>query len=57
WNRNPAGEAIVIEPGDRIAQLLFVPVVRPRLKVVAEFSGDSARGLGGFGSTGIAAKG
>ena len=57
WNRNPAGEAIVIEPGDRIAQLLFVPVVRPRLKVVAEFSGDSARGQGGFGSTGVAAKG
>ena len=57
WNRNPAGEPIVIAPGDRIAQLLFVPVVRPRLKVVAEFSGDSARGLGGFGSTGVAAKG
>mgnify|MGYP000458681501 FL=1 len=47
----------MIEPGDRIAQLLFVPVVRPRLKVVAEFSGDSARGQGGFGSTGVAAKG
>lgn len=55
WNRNPSGEPIVIAPGDRIAQLLFVPVVRPRLKVVETFSADSVRGQGGFGSTGVAA--
>lgn len=53
WNRNPAGSApIVIEPGERIAQLLFVPVVRPELRVVDEFSSATARGAGGFGSTG-----
>jgi dUTP pyrophosphatase len=60
WNRNPAGPdsaPIVIEPGDRIAQLLFVPVVRPRLKVVETFSADSVRGQGGFGSTGVGAAG
>lgn len=57
WNRNPSGEPIVIEPGARIAQLLFVPVVRPTFRVVTEFSAVSARGTGGFGSTGTAASG
>ncbi len=52
WNRNPDGEAIVIEPGDRIAQMLFVPVLRPRFKLVSMFSQHSRRGMGGFGSTG-----
>lgn len=52
WNRNPSGDAIVIEPGERIAQMIFVPVVRPQLAVVGEFSGQTARGAGGFGSTG-----
>jgi len=40
-----------IEPGDRIAQLLFAPVTRGEL-VEVEFLGDSERGSGGFGSTG-----
>ena len=53
WNRSEAGSAaIVIEPGDRIAQLMFVPVVRPAFDVVDEFSALSVRGAGGFGSTG-----
>jgi len=53
WNRSePASEPIVIEPGDRIAQLIFVPVVRPAFEVVDEFSVLSLRGAGGFGSTG-----
>ncbi len=52
WNRNPDGDPIVIEPGDRIAQMLFVPILRPRFKLVDEFSQQSRRGLGGFGSTG-----
>jgi dUTP pyrophosphatase len=53
WNRNAAGTPpIRIAPGDRIAQLLFVPVVRPQFDVVAEFSAVSVRGSGGFGSTG-----
>jgi dUTP pyrophosphatase len=53
WNRNAAGTPpIRIEPGDRIAQMMFVPVVRPRFEMVAEFSTETARGAGGFGSTG-----
>lgn len=53
WNRNPTGEPIVIQPGDRIAQMLFVPILRPRLVLVDEFSASSERGVGGFGSTGV----
>ncbi|NVO26635.1 dUTP diphosphatase [Donghicola sp. C2-DW-16] len=53
WNRNPAGnDPIVIQPGERIAQMMFLPVIRPNLSVVEEFSGETARGGGGFGSTG-----
>jgi dUTP pyrophosphatase len=53
WNRSEIGSApIVIEPGDRIAQLMFVPVLRPAFDVVDEFSAVSVRGAGGFGSTG-----
>ncbi|WP_374449415.1 dUTP diphosphatase [Stella sp.] len=58
WNRNPAGDAaaaITIEPGDRIAQLVFVPILRPEFAIVDQFSATSQRGAGGFGSTGIAA--
>ncbi|MDX1496701.1 MAG: dUTP diphosphatase [Salinisphaeraceae bacterium] len=54
WNRNPVGmpdAEIVIHPGDRIAQMMFVPVVRPGFQVVEEFSLQSER-QGGFGSTG-----
>ncbi|MFQ5348105.1 MAG: dUTP diphosphatase [Rhodothalassiaceae bacterium] len=55
WNRNPPGsEPILVEPGERIAQLLFVPVLRPAFAFVDSFSGSSARGEGGFGSTGTA---
>lgn len=55
WNRNPAqagSEGITVHPGDRIAQMLFVPIVRPSFTVVEQFSATSRRGLGGFGSTG-----
>jgi len=53
WNRNPPGsDPIVVQPGDRIAQMLFVPVGRPSFTVVDAFSGQSARGAAGFGSTG-----
>ena len=51
WNRNPAGSAIELQPGERFAQLLFVPIVRPELAVVGAFSGRSGRGAKGFGST------
>lgn len=49
WNRGTA--AFTIAPGDRIAQMLFVPVARVRLTRVEAFA-PSARGSGGFGSTG-----
>jgi dUTP pyrophosphatase len=49
WNRS--AEAYVVEPGDRIAQLVLVPVVRAGLRVVDTFEA-SARGTGGFGHTG-----
>ena len=44
--------AVTAQPGDRIAQMMFVPVVRPRFEVVSEFSAETTRGAGGFGSTG-----
>jgi len=49
WNRGC--EPFTIEPGDRIAQLVLVPVVRAGLRVVDTFE-HSARGAGGFGHTG-----
>ncbi|MGY4892748.1 UNVERIFIED_CONTAM: dUTP diphosphatase [Xanthomonas axonopodis] len=50
WNRGR--EAFTIEPGDRIAQLVILPIVRMGLQVVDTFV-DSARGAGGFGHTGV----
>ena len=50
WNRG--GEAFTIAPGDRIAQLLVLPLVRAVLQVVDAFE-ESARGAGGFGHTGV----
>lgn len=49
WNRGHA--SFKIEIGDRIAQLMFVPVVRTAFEVVNEFNA-SDRGVGGFGHTG-----
>jgi len=49
WNRS--GAAFTINPMDRIAQLVVVPVLRVKLNVVEEFA-ISERGAGGFGSTG-----
>ena len=49
WNRG--GDVFTIEPGERIAQLVLVPVVRARFQVVDEFR-PSTRGAGGFGHTG-----
>ena len=50
WNRgqNP----LTITPGDRIAQLVFMPVTRTRFRIVEEFE-QSVRGGGGFGHTGL----
>jgi dUTP pyrophosphatase len=49
WNRS--GSAFTIAPGERIAQLVFTPVVRASFDVVDEFA-PSLRGEGGFGSSG-----
>jgi dUTP pyrophosphatase len=49
WNRGQA--AFTIEPGERIAQLVIVPVAQVQLKVVEDFTA-SERGGGGFGSSG-----
>ena len=50
WNRGK--EAFTMQPGDRIAQLVVLPIVRARLQVVEAFEA-SARGAGGFGHTGV----
>ncbi len=49
WNRG--AEPFRIEPGERIAQLVIVPVVQAEFDVVESFE-ESARGAGGFGHTG-----
>jgi dUTP pyrophosphatase len=52
-NRNAVGTApVTVNPGDRIAQAVFLPVVRPGFRLVEEFSATTSRGAGGFGSTG-----
>ena len=49
WNRGHG--VFTVEPGERIAQMVFVPVVRAGFEIVDEFV-DSVRGVGGFGHTG-----
>lgn len=49
WNRGR--EPFTVQPMDRIAQLVVIPVMQVELEVVEDFSA-SARGAGGFGSTG-----
>ncbi|MBS0397316.1 MAG: dUTP diphosphatase [Proteobacteria bacterium] len=49
WNRSLS--PFTINPGDRIAQLVIVPVVQPRFELVEEFE-QTARAAGGFGSSG-----
>jgi dUTP pyrophosphatase len=56
WNRaGPSTPPLRIEPGERFAQMVFVPVLRPVFRIVEDFSTETARGAGGFGSTGSAA--
>lgn len=50
WNRGDTD--FVIEPMERIAQLVIVPVAQPSFHLVDDFEDDSERGTGGFGSTG-----
>jgi dUTP pyrophosphatase len=49
WNRG--SDSFTVEPGDRVAQLVFVPVLHPEFVVVEEFA-SSERGEGGFGHSG-----
>jgi len=49
WNRGQT--TFTIEPGERIAQMVLVPVIQAEFEIVDEFS-DSDRGAGGFGSSG-----
>ena len=50
WNRSQV--AYTLMPGERIAQLMFIPIVQPDLQQVDEFLEATERGEGGFGSTG-----
>lgn len=49
WNRGQ--NMYTIEPGDRIAQLVFLPIARVHFEIVSEFN-ETSRGSGGFGSSG-----
>jgi dUTP pyrophosphatase len=49
---NDSAEDYTIQPGERIAQLMFQPVVQVALHLVDQFSTETGRGEGGFGSTG-----
>jgi dUTP pyrophosphatase len=49
---NRGAAPYTIEPGERICQMMFVPVMQATLHIVEEFSQESVRGAGGFGSTG-----
>ncbi len=50
WNRGD--QSFELKPGDRLAQMVFVPVVQVKFEVVEEFA-QSQRGTGGFGHTGL----
>jgi len=50
WNRSDV--AFTIEPMERVAQMVIVPVVQARFNVVEEFGDVTSRGAGGYGSTG-----
>jgi dUTP pyrophosphatase len=50
WNRSDV--AFTIEPMERIAQMVIVPVVQARFNLVEDFAATSERGAGGYGSTG-----
>lgn len=51
WNTNK-DTYVTIDPGERIAQLIFIPLIRAEFKKVDMFSSETERGAGGFGSTG-----
>lgn len=50
WNRSK--QDFVLQPAERMAQYVIVPIVRPVFEIVPEFDQTSVRGVGGFGHTG-----
>ncbi|PID37612.1 MAG: deoxyuridine 5'-triphosphate nucleotidohydrolase, partial [Pseudomonadales bacterium] len=50
WNRSNTD--FTLNPAERMAQYMVVPVVRPDFEVVEEFHATSERGAGGFGHSG-----
>jgi dUTP pyrophosphatase len=50
WNRSPT--AYTLQPLERLAQLVIVPVVQAQFNVVQDFAAATQRGAGGYGSTG-----
>jgi len=50
WNRGDRN--FTVQPGDRIAQMVFVPIVQTQFEIVEEFA-ESDRASGGFGHTGV----
>ena len=52
WNRSQV--AYTLQPLERLAQLIIVPVLQARLRVVDDFEKTTQRGAGGYGSTGVA---
>ena len=50
WNRGK--KTFILEPGERLAQLVIVPVIQAQFEVVKEFFSETDRGAGGFGHTG-----
>lgn len=51
WNRN-FGDSITIKPMDKLAQVVFIPVIRPTFEIEDQFGHITTR-TGGFGSTGV----
>ena len=50
WNRSP--NAFTLQPMERLAQLVIVPVMQAQFRAVDEFAAATERGAGGYGSTG-----
>lgn len=51
WNRSDGH--IVVNPLERVAQFMIIPVIHPEYKVVEQFEQQTKRGTGGHGSTGV----
>lgn len=52
YARNDTNGLVAVAPGDRLAQMILLPYVQPVIEVVDEL-GETLRGQGGFGSTGL----